>query len=143
MRDVSHGEFCSGSRRRSLSGSSSTSGPGALVAHVRPSSREQGRCGLCRRRCPGYDTGPVRRRWRSLHLGTTKAMLEADTPRVKCRTHGVVVAHVSPPRAGGDERFRLVPTRARWTVTDSPWARVEYTPCFRRRTRRTRPPCAS
>ena len=65
-----------------------------LVAHVRPASRQQSRCGLCRRRCPGYDAGPGRRRWRTLDLGTTVAMLEADTPRVRCRTHGVVVAHV-------------------------------------------------
>lgn len=65
-----------------------------LVAHVRPTSRLQGRCGRCRRRCPGYDAGPGRRRWRSLDLGTTVAMLEADTPRVRCPTHGVVVAHV-------------------------------------------------
>ena len=65
-----------------------------LVAHVRAVSRQRGRCGLCRRRCPGYDTGPGRRRWRSLDLGTTVAMLEADTPRVACPAHGVVVAHV-------------------------------------------------
>lgn len=65
-----------------------------LVAHVRPVSRQRHRCGLCRRRCPGYDTGPGRRRWRSLDLGTTVAMLEADTPRVRCPSHGVVVAHV-------------------------------------------------
>ncbi len=65
-----------------------------LVAHVRPASRLRGRCGRCRSRCPGYDAGPGRRRWRSLDLGTTVAMLEADTPRVKCRTHGVVVAYV-------------------------------------------------
>ena len=25
-----------------------------VVAHVRPTSRQRGRCGLCRRRCPGY-----------------------------------------------------------------------------------------
>ena len=67
---------------------------GVLVAHVRPTSRQRGRCGLCRRRCPGYDAGPGRRRWRSLDLGTTVAMLEAESPRVKCPSHGVVVAHV-------------------------------------------------
>ncbi|HET7070242.1 MAG TPA: ISL3 family transposase [Nocardioides sp.] len=65
-----------------------------LVAHVRPVSRQRGRCGVCRRRRPGYDTGSGRRRWRSLDLGTTVAMLEADAPRVKCPAHGVVVAHV-------------------------------------------------
>ena len=65
-----------------------------LVAHVRPVSRQRHRCGLCRRRCPGYDSGPGRRRWRSLDLGTTVAVLEADTPRVRCASHGVVVAYV-------------------------------------------------
>ncbi len=67
---------------------------GVLVAHVRPVSRQRNRCGRCRRRCPGYDGGPGRRRWRSLDLGTTVAMIEADAPRVRCREHGVVVAHV-------------------------------------------------
>lgn len=65
-----------------------------LVVHVRPMKRQRSRCGVCGRRCPGYDPGPGRRRWRTLDLGTIKAMLEADTPRVRCRTHGVVVAQV-------------------------------------------------
>lgn len=66
----------------------------ALVVHVRPASRQRGRCGKCRRRCAGYDAGPGRRRWRSLDLGTTVAMLEANMPRVQCPTHGVIVAYV-------------------------------------------------
>jgi transposase len=65
-----------------------------LVAHVRPVSRQQSRCGRCQRRCPRYDAGSGRRRWRALDLGTTVAMLEAEVPRVRCRVHGVVVAHV-------------------------------------------------
>lgn len=65
-----------------------------LVAQVRPAARQRGRCGLCRRRCPGYDAGPGRRRWRALDLGTVRAVLEAETPRVRCRIHGVVVAAV-------------------------------------------------
>jgi transposase len=65
-----------------------------LVAHVRPVSRRRGRCGLCRRRSPGYDAGAGRRRWRALDLGTIRAELEAEAPRVACREHGVVVAHV-------------------------------------------------
>jgi len=69
-------------------------GAQVLVAHVRPVSRQRHRCGLCRRRCPGYDPGPGRRRWRSLDLGTTVAMLEAESTRVTCASHGVVVAHV-------------------------------------------------
>lgn len=66
----------------------------SVVAHVRPVSRQRGRCGICRRRCPGYDPGPGRRRWRALDLGTVRAELEAESPRVCCRDHGVVVAHV-------------------------------------------------
>ena len=71
-----------------------------VVAHVRPTSRQRGRCGLCRRRCPGYDAGGGRRRWRTLDLGTTVTMLEADAPRVSCPEHGVVVAHVPWARHG-------------------------------------------
>jgi transposase len=65
-----------------------------LVAHVRPTRRQCGRCGVCRRRSPGYDAGPGRRRWRALDLGTVQAVIEAETPRVRCREHGVVVAAV-------------------------------------------------
>ena len=65
-----------------------------LVLHVRPTARQRGRCGVCGRRSPGYDPGPGRRRWRALDLGTMRAELEAEAPRVSCRTHGVVVASV-------------------------------------------------
>ena len=65
-----------------------------LVVHVRPTSRQRGRCGICGRRSPGYDPGPGRRRWRALDLGTIRAEVEADAPRVECRAHGVVVASV-------------------------------------------------
>ena len=67
---------------------------GSLVVHVRPMSRQRGRCGRCRKRSPGYDRRPRRRRWRTLDQGTTMTFLEADSPRVRCRSHGVVVAHV-------------------------------------------------
>jgi transposase len=65
-----------------------------LVVHARPIRRQRGRCGVCRRRSPGYDAGPGRRRWRALDLGTIRAAIEADAPRVRCREHGVVVAAV-------------------------------------------------
>lgn len=71
-----------------------------VVAHVRPMKRERGRCGICRRRSPWYDAGAGRRRWRALDLGTVWAELEADTPRVTCRWHGVVVAAVPWARHG-------------------------------------------
>jgi len=76
---------------------------GALVVSVRPAARERDRCPRCRRRCPGYDWGEGRRRWRALDLGTTFAYLEAEAPRVSCKRHGVVVAAV--PWARHDARF--------------------------------------
>lgn len=65
-----------------------------LVAHVRATKRQRSRCGVCRGRSPGYDAGAGRRTWRALDLGTIRAVLEADAPRVRCPTHGVVVAAV-------------------------------------------------
>lgn len=92
-----------------------------LVAHVRPVSRQRGRCGLCRRRCPGYDAGPGHRRWRSLDLGPTVAMLEADTPRVRCRTHGVVAPvpwarHDAGHTLAFDDQVAWLATRASKTT---------------------------
>jgi transposase len=75
----------------------------AVVVSVRPKARELDRCPHCRRRCPGYDWGEGRRRWRALDLGTTFAYLEAEAPRVTCRDHGVVVAAV--PWARHDSSF--------------------------------------
>jgi transposase len=75
----------------------------ALVVAVRPGWRERGRCCICRRRCPGYDNGEGRRRWRALDLGTTRCYLEAEAPRVECKRHGVIVAAV--PWARHDSRF--------------------------------------
>lgn len=66
----------------------------AVVVSVRPKARARGRCGRCGRRCPGFDRGEGRRRWRALDLGSTKVFLEADAPRVRCGAHGVTVAAV-------------------------------------------------
>jgi transposase len=79
---------------------------GEVVAHVRPVARSRGRCGRCRRRGRPYDQGRGRRRWRALDLGTVTAFLEADSPRVSCPAHGVVVAHV--PWARHDAGHTLV-----------------------------------
>jgi transposase len=79
------------------------SGEEVMVARVRPTRSRRSRCSRCDRRCPGYDAGSGRRRWRTLDLGTVRAYLEADSPRVTCREHGVVVAAV--PWARRDARF--------------------------------------
>jgi len=76
---------------------------GEVIVAVRPSWRERDRCGVCRRRCPGYDRGEGRRRWRALDLATTFCFIEADAPRVSCSRHGVVVCAV--PWARHDSRF--------------------------------------
>ena len=79
---------------------------GVVVAHVRPVRAARGRCGVCGRRCPGYDQGQGRRRWRCLDLGTAQAVVEADAPRVRCPVHGVVVAAVPWARHGaGHTRY--------------------------------------
>lgn len=65
-----------------------------LVASVRPVRSRRSRCSRCDRRCRGYDRGEGRRRWRTWDLGTVKAVLEADAPRVSCPEHAVVVAAV-------------------------------------------------
>ena len=64
---------------------------GELVVSVRPDWRERDRCGVCRRRSPGFDLGEGRRRWRALDLGTTLAFVQADAPR----------GQVPSPRRGG------------------------------------------
>ena len=89
-----------------------------LVAHVRPTGRARSRCGVCGRRRPGYDPGEGRRRWRSLDLGTMRAVLEADAPRVRCPQHGVVVASVPWARHDAGHTYAFDETVA-WLTTQS------------------------
>ena len=89
-----------------------------LVAHVRPTSRARSRCGICSRRSPGYDEGGGRRRWRALDLGTMRAVLEADAPRVTCTEHGVVVARVPWARHDAGHTYAFDQTVA-WLATQS------------------------
>jgi len=75
-------------------------GEDVLVVGVRPGARQRGRCGVCRRRCRGYDQGNGRRRWRHLDAALVQVWLEADAPRVACPEHGIVVAYVPWARHG-------------------------------------------
>jgi len=72
----------------------------AVVVRVRPRRRDASRCGVCGRRARGYDRGEGARRWRALDLGSTKAFIEGEAPRVECRRHGVVVARTAWARHG-------------------------------------------
>jgi transposase len=86
---------------------------GNVVVAARPRWHERDRCGVCRRRSPGFDLGEGRRRWRALDLGTVLAFVEADAPRVRCRDHGVVVCAVPWARHGS--RFtRSFEDQAAW-----------------------------
>jgi transposase len=91
---------------------------GAVVVSVRPRYRQRDRCPQCRRRCPGYDLGEGRRRWRALDLGTTFAYLEADAPRIECKRHGVLVAAV--PWARHDAGFtRAFEDQVAWLAVNT------------------------
>lgn len=94
MRDVSLWRGLLGVENTVIEGVRVDSESGDLVFSVRPAARRRGRCGRCRAPAAGYDAGRGRRRWRALDLGTVRAFVEADAPRVRCREHGVVVAHV-------------------------------------------------
>ncbi len=89
-----------------------------LVAHVRATKRARSRCGVCHRRSPGYDAGAGRRRWRALDLGTIRAEVEADAPRVVCRAHGVVVASVPWARHDAGHTYTFDETVA-WLATQA------------------------
>lgn len=74
-----------------------------IVIKVRPTKVAQCRCGHCNRKSPGYDAGSGRRRWRCNDVGSIKVYIEADAPRVVCKTHGVSTAAV--PWARQHSRF--------------------------------------
>jgi len=88
----------------------------AVVVRVRSRRRDGSRCGLCGSRARGYDRGEGVRRWRALDLGTSKAFVEAEAPRVECRRHGVVVARTAWARHGS--RFtRAFEQQVAWLAT--------------------------
>jgi transposase len=95
-----------------------------VVASVRARKGARGRCGICQRKCPGYDRGEGRRRWRTLDLGTVPTWLEADAPRVNCPEHGVVVASVPWARHGAGHT-RGFDDMAAWLATHCAKSAVE------------------
>ena len=74
--------------------------PGQIVVQVRIAAKAAGRCGRCLRRCPLYDRGSGRRRWRHLDAGALMVWIQAEAPRVSCRDCGVVTCHIPWARAG-------------------------------------------
>src|SRR5205814_5347294 len=80
-------------------------GEAVVMVWVRPARGQRHRCGVCRRRAPGYDQGDGRRRWRALDLGRVRVFVEADAPRVCCPRHGIVVAAVPWARHGAGHTY--------------------------------------
>jgi transposase len=71
-----------------------------LVVRCRPAARARSRCGVCRRRAPGYDQGSGLREWRALDAGAVRVVIRAVAVRVECAEHGVVAAWVPWARHG-------------------------------------------
>jgi transposase len=72
----------------------------AVVVDVRLRRKVARRCPECGKRCPIYDQGSGRRRWRGLDLGATKMFIASPAPRIRCEEHGVLVASVPWARPG-------------------------------------------
>ena len=73
----------------------------AIIISVRPAKGDSCRCGICGKKCSGYDKGNGRRRWRAMDIGNgVKVYLESDSPRVWCKEHGAVVQMVPWARHG-------------------------------------------
>jgi transposase len=87
----------------------------AVVVSVRPRKSASHRCGVCHRRCPRYDRGAGRRRWRAVDLGLVRSFVEAEAPRVRCPEHGVLVAAVPWARHGAGHT-RAFDDLAAWLV---------------------------
>ena len=89
---------------------------GEVMLSCRLRRRAARLCGRCQQRCPGYDSGEGRRRWRALDAGTVRVFIEADAPRVSCVEHGVTVAAV--PWARHDARHtRVFDDQVAWLAT--------------------------
>jgi len=96
-----------------------------MIVSVRPGVAASGRCGRCGLRCPGFDRGPGRRRWRAPDLGRLKVFVEADAPRVRCSHHQVVVARVPWARHGA-RHTRDFEDLAAWKTRTMPKSKVAY-----------------
>lgn len=87
-----------------------------IVVACRLRRNARRRCGICGAKAGLYDQGEGPRRWRALDAGTTKVFIEADAPRVSCRTHGVTVAAVPWARHGAGHTRRF-DDQVAWLVT--------------------------
>ena len=98
-----------------------------IVFSVRPTKWDSNRCGICGKKCSGYDRGNGRRRWRAMDIGnSTKVYLESDSPRVWCKEHGAVVQMVPWARHGSKHTRSFEDTTAWMSLHLSKKAVSEY-----------------
>lgn len=66
----------------------------SLYIHVEATKGKQKRCPVCGKKCPGYDSTTVARKWRHLDFGSYAVFIIADVHRVECPEHGVLTEMV-------------------------------------------------
>ena len=78
-----------------------TSNDEQMVVQGHITCHEKHRCPVCGRKCPQYDGGRGKRRWRALDIGNSmKVFIEAEAPRIECKKHGVLVQRIPWARHG-------------------------------------------
>jgi hypothetical protein len=111
-----------------------------LIASVRPGRGRSRRCGICDRRCAGYDQGAGRRRWRALDLAPS-APTSRRTRRPRRVLHPARTRTLRPDHSHQLGRGRLDPrSRHRTLPASHPLRRpVPRGRLGHRRPRRTTP----
>ena len=75
-----------------------------IYVHVRPYTRVQKLCPICRKKCPGYDTkSSTESSWRAPNLNGVPVYICYRPNRIECREHGVLTEYI--PWADGASRF--------------------------------------
>ena len=75
-----------------------------IYVHVRPYTRVQKLCPVCRKKCPGYDTkSSTESSWRAPNLNGVPVYICYRPNRIECSEHGVLTEYI--PWADGTSRF--------------------------------------